>query len=140
MNEISRLRLFLMRAMYLLIAVGLSLSTLSELFAGIGQAADSHTVISTFLLTLILLSLVGLVYPLKMLPVLLFEVIWKSAWLLLFALPMWLKAGLDEYAVSVAIACLMGVVLTPIAVPWGYVARQYFGYHLEGQTHSASDF
>lgn len=139
MNEISRLRLFLMRAMYLLIAVGLSLSTLPELFAGIGQAADSHTVISTLLLALILLSLVGLVYPLKMLPVLLFELIWKSAWLLLFALPMWLKAGLDEYAVSVAIACLMGVVLTPIAIPWGYVARQYFGYRLEGQALAASD-
>ncbi len=125
MVKISRFRLMLMRAMYLLIALGLSLTTLPGILGMAGHVADAHSVISSFLLALVILCLIGIAFPLKMLPILLFEVIWKSAWLLLFALPMWLKDSLDSYATSVAVACLMGVVLTPFAVPWNYAVKEY---------------
>jgi len=128
MYEVSRFRLFLMRAMYLLIGVGLSLTTFPEMISEVGRTADSHTVVNAFLLALIILSLIGVFYPLKMLPILLFEILWKASWLLLFALPMWFQGNLDEYATSVAIACVMGVALTPIVVPWHYVTRCYFYY------------
>ncbi len=41
------------------------------------------------------------------------------------ALPMWLNGGLDEYASGVFFACAMGIVLTPIVIPWKYVYQQY---------------
>lgn len=128
MNDISRFRLLALRAMYLLIVVGLTLSTWSEVVNAVGQEANTDTVISAFLIGLVILSLLGLIHPLKMIPILLFEVVWKSAWLLLYALPLWLTGGLDEYGVSTAFACLLGVVLTPAVIPWDYVAQQYLGF------------
>ena len=126
MKEVSVIRLYLLRAMYLLIAVGLFVSIWPVIFSSSGKSADSHTVVNSFLAALTLLALLGLRYPLAMLPILIFEVLWKAIWLLVFALPMYMNNGLDEYATGIAFACAMGVVLTPLVIPWRYVANHYF--------------
>jgi hypothetical protein len=125
MEEVGVIRLYLLRAMYLLIAAGLFISIWPGIFSSSGRAADSHSVVNSFLAALSLLSLVGIRYPLKMLPILIFESLWKAFWLLVFALPMHLSAGLDEYSSGVAFACGMGVVLTPLVIPWRYVINHY---------------
>lgn len=125
MEDVGIIRLYALRAMYLLIAVGLMVSIWPGIFSSSGQVADSYTVINSFLAAVTLLSLLGLRYPLKMLPILIFELLWKSIWLLVFALPIYLETGLDDYAAGVAFACLMGVVLTPLVIPWRYVIRHY---------------
>lgn len=40
-------------------------------------------------------------------------------------IPMGLGPGLDACASEILFACLMGVVLVPIVIPWGYVIRRY---------------
>jgi hypothetical protein len=60
-----------------------------------------------------------------MLPILLLEIFWKSFWLLVFALPMYLNHELDQYTRDVAFACGVGVILTPLVVPWRYVINHY---------------
>lgn len=119
--EVARWQLYLLRAMYLLIAVGLGLTIWPLIISPEVRVADPHSVIQSILGAFSLLSLVGLRYPLQMLPILLFELIWKTVWVLVFALPVWLHSGLDEYATGVLFACVMGVVLTPIVIPWRYV-------------------
>lgn len=126
MPEMTKLQLYLLRAMYLLIAVGLGLTVWPLIIAPAERMADPHSVIQSILGSFCLLSLVGLRYPLQMLPILLFELIWKTLWVLGFALPVWLRTGLDEYAAGVLFACAMGVVLTPIAIPWRYLAARHF--------------
>ena len=121
MPEVTKLQLYLLRAMYLLIAVGLGLTVWPSIIAPAERMADPHSVIQSILGAFCLLSLVGLRYPLQMLPILLFELLWKTLWVLGFALPVWLRTGLDEYAAGVMFACAMGIVLTPIAVPWWYL-------------------
>lgn len=70
MNNISRFRfrLLALRGMYLLIAVGLTLSTWAEVVNGVGKVANTDTVICAFLIGLVVLSLLGLIHPLKMIP------------------------------------------------------------------------
>lgn len=119
--EVAKWQLHLLRAMYLLIAVGLGLTIWPSVIAPEARVADPHSVIQSILAAFSLLSLVGLRYPLQMLPILLFELIWKTLWVLVFALPVWLGGGLDEYATGVLFACGMGVVLTPLVIPWRYV-------------------
>ncbi len=125
MPGVSRLQLRLLRAMYLLVVVGLGLTAWPDIIAPAERAADSHSVVQAFLGALSLLALLGLRYPLQFLPILLFEICWKSLWVLVFALPVWLESGLDEYAAGVLFACVLGILLTPLAVPWKYVYVRY---------------
>ena len=72
-----------------------------------------------------LLAVLGIRYPLKMLPLLLFELLWKSIWVLAFGLPLVLSGRLGPETTETLTACLMGVVLVPLVMPWGYVLKHY---------------
>jgi hypothetical protein len=72
-----------------------------------------------------LLVALGIRYPLKMLPLLFFEFVWKAIWLLLFGLPLVLSGQLEPETTETLTACLMGVVLVPLVTPWGYVLKHY---------------
>lgn len=125
MSEVSTVRLYLLRAMYLLIAVGLGLNIWPMIISPPTLTANANTVIWSLLGGLALVSLLGVRYPLQMLPVLIFELVWKVIWVVAFAIPMWMGAGLDAYAAETLFACGMGIVLVPLVLPWGYVARHY---------------
>ena len=123
--EVSTLRLNLLRAMYALIAIGLGV-VIWPLIITPPFTGDAKSVIRALLGALGLLSILGIRYPLKMLPLLLFELLWKVIWVLASALPMWMGPGLDAYASENLFACMMGVVLVPLVLPWGYVYAHYF--------------
>ncbi|MFY0686681.1 MAG: hypothetical protein JXQ90_05930 [Cyclobacteriaceae bacterium] len=125
-ESIKTYQLYLLRAMYLLITVGLGFTIWPEIIDPESSLADSHSVINAILGAFSLLCLLGLRYPLKMLPILLFELLWKTIWVIAFALRMHLGSGLDDYASETLFACLMGIVLTPLAIPWKYVAHKFF--------------
>jgi len=68
-----------------------------------------------------ILALLGIRYPLKMLPLLLFEISWKAIWLAMVAVPLWLShSPIDPNVSQTITACLM-VVIYPIIMPWRYV-------------------
>src|SRR5208337_936194 len=125
MTEVSTFRLYLMRAMYLLIFVGLG----SEVWPGIIHHAKPwdlmHGVACSLLAALSALMALGIRYPLQMLPLLLFELLWKAIWLLAVALPLWSAHQLDPDTMETVKACLMGVVLCLIVIPWPYVLANY---------------
>src|SRR5690606_40530661 len=77
---ISTLRLWLLRAMYALIAVGLGL-TIWPLILTPPASADEGSVIHALLGALAVMAALGVRYPLKMLPLLLFELLWKVLWI-----------------------------------------------------------
>lgn len=125
MNAFSTLRLTLLRGMYLLIAVGLGATIWPSIIAPTDSIANEGSVISSLLGALAIVAALGIRYPLQMLPILLFELLWKLIWVVAFALRMWLDTGLDDYAAQTLFACLMGVVLVPIVLPWRYVFTHY---------------
>jgi hypothetical protein len=125
MQEVSIVRLYLLRGMYLLISIGLGITVWPLIIAPPNAVANASTVIRALLGALAVLSLLGLRYPLKMLPLLLFELLWKVIWVVAFAMRMWLGTGLDKYASETFAACMMGVVLVPLVVPWSHVYRSY---------------
>lgn len=88
-------------------------------------SAAPHSVIRALLGGLSLMCLLGLRHPLRMLPLLLFELVWKLIWVVATGLPAWHAGTLDAYGSETLFACLMGVVLVPLAVPWGHVWRHY---------------
>jgi hypothetical protein len=74
--------------------------------------------------TIALLSVLGLRYPLQMIPLLLFELIWKIIWLTAFALPRWLDGTLDEAMRTSMFETSLGLILL-LVIPWRYVFAHY---------------
>jgi len=124
MNDVSVLRLNLLRAMYLLVVVGLSLVVWPGVILNSQTWTRNQGVINCMLVAFSLLCALGLRYPLQMLPILLWELIWKSAWLLIVALPKLLAGTMDEASAGTLVE-VMFVVLVPFVIPWGYFARHY---------------
>jgi hypothetical protein len=82
-------------------------------------------VVRSLLGAVCLLAVLGIRYPLKMLPLLFFELLWKTIWVLAFGLPLWTAHQLDPDTLETLKATLMGVVLVPLVMPWGYAFAHY---------------
>ncbi|HEY2482906.1 MAG TPA: hypothetical protein VGI30_12025 [Caulobacteraceae bacterium] len=124
MTEVSTLRLYLLRASYLLLVVGLGLTIWPLILHHAPTWERMHSVAACLLGALSALSVLGLRYPLRMLPLLLFEVAWKAIWLAAVALPLWLAHRMDAATTETAFECLMAAIFL-FVIPWGYVYRTY---------------
>ncbi len=124
MTEVALWRLYALRAAYLLLVVGLGI----EIWPGIIRHEKPwelmYGVVQCVLAAVSLLALLGLRYPLQMLPLLFFEIVWKSIWLIVVAMPLWSAHQMDARTWDTAVACLM-VVIFPLLIPWGYVVTNY---------------
>jgi len=94
------------------------------LFLRHGHWTLNSGVAHSFLFALAALSLVGVRYPLQMLPLLVYELLWKLIWLLGIALPLWLANQVDAETREAFFEIAPIVVLIPI-IPWLYIFRNY---------------
>ena len=116
-------RLYLLRAGYLLIAAGMGMQIVPA-FLHHGPWTLSHGVMNAMLLALVLLSALGLRYPLKMLPVLFWEMTWKATWLLAVALPAWRSGSMTDDIASTTFDCSL-IAIFLFIMPWDYVWRNF---------------
>ena len=124
MTDVSLFRLYALRAGYLLIAVGLAATVWPIIINHSPQWPLMNSVVCSLLAAVSVLAAVGIRYPLQMLPVLLFEIVWKSTWLIAVALPLWSANQIDARTWETAKDCLFGAILIPL-IPWRYVIAQY---------------
>jgi hypothetical protein len=122
--DVSVLRLYLLRAVYLLIATGLGVQMWPKIIGHVTTMILPQGILTCMLWALSVLAIVGIRYPLRMLPLLFFEMTWKAAWLLTVALPLWYTGRMDPGTAHTAFACMM-VVIVPVAVPWPYVVASF---------------
>ena len=124
MTDVSLFRLYALRAAYLFLAAGLAATVWPLLINHSPQWPLMNGVVCSLLAAVSVLAVVGIRYPLQMLPVLLFEIVWKSIWLIAVALPLWWANQLDERMGETVRDCLMAAILIPL-IPWRYVIAQY---------------
>lgn len=125
MTDVSLFRLYLLRAMYLLIALGLGSMIWPIIVNSAPDKPLMHSVALSLFGALSALCLLGVRYPLQMLPLLFFELLWKMIWIIAVALRLQIAGGLDENFTRTFFECLFGVVLVPIVIPWRYVFVNY---------------
>lgn len=121
-GEVSLARLYVLRATYLLLVVGLGAMIVPEILS---HSLTSRGVIAALLGAIWALALLGLRYPLQMLPLLLFEFAWKLIWTIGYGLPQWSAGQLPPTFADDFQAIAAGVILMPLVIPWGYVWRHY---------------
>lgn len=129
--SLPRWRTVLLRLTYAFIAFGL-IATLWQEVATAGPDIElQRSVVLAMLSTMALLCIVGIFRPIAMLPILLFEFVWKVIWLAVFYFRFW-NGSNDAGADSTFFACALGVVLCAIAIPWRYWFMQLFPSHRAG--------
>jgi hypothetical protein len=125
MPEVSTIRLYVLRAAYLLIAVGLALMVWPRLINHTAGWALKHGDTFGLLAGIQVLAMLGIRYPLKMIPLLLFELVWKAIWLVTIAMPLWRAGQIDAGTAESIKACAMGVIVSIVAIPWPYFMAVY---------------
>ena len=127
MHEVSLTRLYVLRAMYLLVVLGLALNLWPDVFASKKPFAAwefFRGVQTSMMAAFWLLCVLGIRYPLQLLPILMWELLWKTIWLIAVPLPLWLNGSFDDKLLPNVFAIGL-VILVYAAIPWSYVYRHY---------------
>ena len=120
-DDVSLARLYVLRAMYLLLVVGLGAMIVPEI---VSHELTSRGVIPSLLGAVWLLAFLGLRYPLEMLPLLMFEFVWKAIWMVFYGLPQWSAGQYPPTFAEDFFNIGTGAILL-LVIPWGYVWRHY---------------
>lgn len=122
--ELSKLRLLLLRACYLLLGVGLALTTWPSILSGAADLPLMNGFVNAVLGAICLLAFVGLFKPIAMLPLLVFEVLFKAIWVVSVALPLWIIDGINEDVAEIIFACAFAIPFAFI-IPWWAILREF---------------
>ena len=121
-HEVSLVRLYVIRVTCLATVIAIGLDDLPAL---IWPDPVGRGMITCILGGLWVMALIGIRYPLLMVPILLFEFVWKTIWLLRFGLPQWLaETGSPRLSADLIEIGLFPFIFALI-IPWGYVWRHY---------------
>src|SRR5919202_5562691 len=123
-EEVPLWRLHAMRVGYAFMGVGLAVVKW-PIVIGYDQSFPLFEgVVAVLLTAMSLLAFLGLRYPVRLLPILLFESLWKLIWLGVAAPPAATAGSVDTAMAKVLLNCSFVVVILAV-VPWGYVWRHY---------------
>jgi hypothetical protein len=123
-GQVSLWQLNLLRVGYLVMGGGLAVVKWPLLFNH-GPWELKEGTVECMLVAMSVLALVGLRYPLRMLPILLFEVAWKVTWLGVVALPLWLGSNELDSATREQAGAVLWVVIIIAVIPWRQVLTRY---------------
>jgi hypothetical protein len=121
--QLALWQLNLLRVGYFVMGVGLAVVKW-PLFFDHEQWGLAEGTKECLLAALSVLALLGLRYPRRMVPILLFEVAWKLLWLGAVALPLWLDNSL-EGATRQQTGDVLWVVIIIAVIPWRHVFARY---------------
>jgi hypothetical protein len=123
---VSIFRLYLMRFLFFLNFVLLGLSVWPGLINHPKPWDPLHGIAISFWAALSLLSGLGIRYPLKMLPLLIMQLVYKLIWVLAVGLTLRSAGHMAPAAAELFSICSKGLVVDLIIIPWPYVLVNYF--------------
>ena len=124
-TEVSVLRLYILRAYYALMVFGTFAVFWPDLLSHTDEWGIQAGAQYSLLAALSPLALLGLRYPLKMLPLIFYEFLWKALWLIFVVTPLWSHNQMTDDVWANVFAVSFAIVLTPVVVPWRYVWQVY---------------
>lgn len=122
---VRRINIYLMRILYALMFFMLGYTTWSEIVTHVGPWDPNKAVAWTVWTAFSALAGLGILHPLKMLPILLLEIFYKVLWLILVAYPLWSTDTLAGSAAEGITMVFIPVILVVFIIPWGYVFKHY---------------
>jgi hypothetical protein len=123
---ISTFRNYLLRFFFALIAVLLGFQVWSDILTHQGLWQPLSAVAVSFWAAFSLLAILGILHPLKMLPLLLVQISYKLIWLIIVAYPLWSAQQLTGSAAhGMTNLFSKGIIIDVLVIPWPYVLKNY---------------
>lgn len=122
---VPRINIYLLRLLFTLMFVFLTYESWSTIVNHTGPWNGTTAAAWCMWGSYSVISFIGIIKPLKMLPIVLFEIVYKVAWLFVVAYPLWIKNELAGSAVEGMAAVYIWVVFPIAAMPWGYFFKTY---------------
>jgi hypothetical protein len=117
-------RLNILRLFYAMIALLMGNVIWRQLIFGSANWPPMTGAAKALLAALSLLCLLGLRYPLAMLPMLIFEIAWKTIWMALIAYPAWANGRMTPGVEGLFWEC-SPVFVMYLIMPWRYIWHHY---------------
>jgi hypothetical protein len=122
---VPNINVYLLRLLYVLMFFVLGRITWTHVLTHQGPWEPVNAVAWTVWTSFATLAGIGIIRPVKMLPIVLLEIFYKVLWLILVAYPLWSKGALAGSAAEDITSQFLWVILPIVAVPWGYVFANY---------------
>ena len=119
------INVYLLRLLFLLVFVFVGYDSWTYILSH--QGPWDHVKAAAFCMwaSYSLLSIVGVFHPLKMLPLVVFEIIYKLVWLMVVAYPLWSAGQLAGSPAEGMTDAFLWVVLPIVAMPWKHALDKY---------------
>jgi hypothetical protein len=117
--------IYLLRTLYLLMFLFVGYDSWSYLLKHEGPWNPLQAAAWSMFASYSLLAILGVFRPLKMLPLILFMVVYKSIWLLFVAYPLWAAGTLAGSSAEGMARIFMWVPVAILMIPWTYVLETY---------------
>jgi hypothetical protein len=123
-KDVSKFRFYLLRFYYTLNFVALGYQAWSEIFAHTGLWEPIEGIAYSFWAAFSLLAILGIIHPMKMIPLLLVQFTYKLIWSIIVAYPIW---NANQLPASHELTNIMvkGVFIDLLIIPWPYVLRNF---------------
>jgi hypothetical protein len=119
-----------MRFLFLLMALVMGSMVWQQLLFESADWPVMRGLAKSMLAALALMSLLGVRYPLQMLPLMLYEIAWKTIWIVLIAGRAWMASKWTPDIEGLFTDCI-GIVIAYFIVPWRYVWARYIVQPME---------
>jgi hypothetical protein len=125
-SGVSIFRLCLLRIFYAMAVLLLGIDVWTEIFTHGEEWESLPAVAFSFWGAFSVLAILGVIHPLKMLPLLLLQFSYKLIWLIMVAYPLWSIGRLAESAAQgLAKANFIGLILDLAIIPWAYILKNH---------------
>ncbi len=119
------INIYLLRLVFILMFFVLGKTTWTHILTHQGSWEPDSAIAWCVWTAFATLAGLGILRPLKMLPILLLEIFYKVLWLVIVAYPLWVAGKLAGSSAEGTSSAFLWVILPIIAVPWGYVFVNY---------------
>jgi hypothetical protein len=120
-----RINIYLLRILFTLMFLFVASDSWKHIFSHIGPWDNIDAAAWCMWATYSTISIIGIVRPLKMLPIVFFEIVYKVVWLTIVAYPLWAKNELIGSPAESMTRVFLWVVLPIVAMPWRYFFMTY---------------
>ena len=122
---VPRINIYLLRLLYVLMFLFLGTDSWTYVLAHEGPWDPEEAAAWCVWASYSVLAVLGIIYPLKMLPLVLLEISYKVLWLILVAYPLWSTNQLAGSPAEEMTYAYLWVALPIIATPWKYAFEHY---------------